>query len=278
MNTPMANRPGTVGRPSPLMEPASIRSPASTKADASVRGPNVMLGYLRAENPGVLEPLADGWQTPATSSDRCCGLYRHQGPRQALCQDCRRNGVAVGGRSHGLRPVAEGDLGCVDPRSAQGRAHRAPDHAQGCRTPACSVTPKPPAHPNRPSRGYPRRRKFRCWAPARPTMSARPGLPRSSATPAETARQQEVAQHEVAWRGLLRFPPPGVEGQYFKAVPEPWLFGAPRRWLAFGPRPTYLVTDAQKAVLGCPHRLSLYVRLLLAIPLVAATPFCMYLV
>jgi len=61
-------------------------------------------------------------------------------------------------------------------------------------------------------------------------------------------------------------------------VPEGWLFGAPRPWLTFGPRPTYLVTNAQKAGLAARIRLSRYIRLLLAIPLVATTPLWMDLV
>jgi acyl-[acyl-carrier-protein]-phospholipid O-acyltransferase/long-chain-fatty-acid--[acyl-carrier-protein] ligase len=62
VNTPMHFRAGSVGRMLPGIE-HRIEPVAGIDGGGRlfVRGPNVMLGYLRAERPGTLEPPADGW-------------------------------------------------------------------------------------------------------------------------------------------------------------------------------------------------------------------------
>jgi acyl-[acyl-carrier-protein]-phospholipid O-acyltransferase/long-chain-fatty-acid--[acyl-carrier-protein] ligase len=67
LNTPMHHKKGTVGRLMPKIE--YFIQPVEGISEGGrlcVKGPNIMLGYMRSTNPGVIEPtkvnnLGDGW-------------------------------------------------------------------------------------------------------------------------------------------------------------------------------------------------------------------------
>jgi acyl-[acyl-carrier-protein]-phospholipid O-acyltransferase/long-chain-fatty-acid--[acyl-carrier-protein] ligase len=62
VNTPMFNRNGSVGRLAPAIEARLEPVPGIEDAGRLfVRGPNIMLGYRRADNPGEIEAPPSGW-------------------------------------------------------------------------------------------------------------------------------------------------------------------------------------------------------------------------
>jgi len=62
LNTPMYNKPGSVGKLMPGIDARLEKvEGVSEGGRLFVRGPNIMAGYLLEQNPGMIQPLPEGW-------------------------------------------------------------------------------------------------------------------------------------------------------------------------------------------------------------------------
>ena len=61
LNTPIAYKAGSVGKLLPGIEYKLGAVPGLEGGNLTVRGPNIMLGYLKSDNPGIIQPPEDGW-------------------------------------------------------------------------------------------------------------------------------------------------------------------------------------------------------------------------
>ena len=137
-NTPMHFRAGTVGRLMPGIE--HRLEPVAGIAEGGrlhVRGPNVMLGYMRETAPGELKPVAEGWyDTGDIVSIDADGFVAIQGRAKRFAKIARRDGVAR--RRRGACRTSFADLPARGGRAAgcpQGRAggarQRGPEPRRG---------------------------------------------------------------------------------------------------------------------------------------------------
>ena len=130
VNTPMQFKAGTAGRFIPGID--WRLEPVPGVADGGrliLKGPNLMLGYLRAEAPGRLEPPEGGvYDTGDIVSVDCTGLRHHPRPPQALRQGRRGDGLPGRRRERDRRALARPSPCRGRPaRCAQGRAAPAGD-------------------------------------------------------------------------------------------------------------------------------------------------------